>query len=64
VFIALLNDLLLNIFYAAGLAEQWRRMYSSAEWLNGKTCATLLATIGGENAAPVVCTERTCCSSI
>jgi hypothetical protein len=23
-------------------------MYSSADWLNGKTCATLLATIGGE----------------
>lgn len=26
-------------------------MYSSADWLNGKTCATLLATIGGEGAA-------------
>ncbi|WIA31171.1 hypothetical protein OEZ86_001178 [Tetradesmus obliquus] len=38
---------LVELMYAdAGIVEQWRRMYSSADWLNGKTCATLLATIG------------------
>uniref|UniRef100_A0A383WAU5 Exocyst complex component Sec6 n=1 Tax=Tetradesmus obliquus TaxID=3088 RepID=A0A383WAU5_TETOB len=38
---------LVEMMYAdAGIVEQWRRMYSSADWLNGKTCATLLATIG------------------
>lgn len=36
------------LLFAVGLVEQWRRMYSSADWLSGKTCATLLATIGGE----------------
>ncbi|KAF6256967.1 exocyst complex component Sec6-domain-containing protein [Scenedesmus sp. NREL 46B-D3] len=38
---------LVDLMYTdAGLAEQWRHMYSSADWLTGKTCATLLATIG------------------
>lgn len=38
-------------FYAAcaivGLMEQWRKMYSSSEWVSGQTTATILATIGG-----------------
>jgi hypothetical protein len=33
-------------------------MYSSADWLNGKTCATLLATIGGEHAAWLLTADR------
>lgn len=32
---------------AAGLVEQWRKMYCSSEWVSGQTTATILATIGG-----------------
>jgi hypothetical protein len=36
------------------LVEQWRKMYSSSEWVSGQTTATILATIGG--ALALVCT--------